>query len=298
MAGLCLELFSINRYCRDNHAIEQYLKREKRTRCMPELPDLEVLQDRLHVLCGDSITSVEILFPLTFRVLVKGGPEEVLSSQEVHQVYRRGKFLIFELDTVYLMFNMMITGRLQLVSGRKGNAVIVFTFASGRELQFIDFKKMGKIYITDALEKVPQYATLGVEPLSDQFTLQYFSDILKDSREIKIVLTDQKVIAGIGNAYSDEILFDARLNPKRKADSLGNEEISELYHSIHYVLERAIDRIQERLEDTSDEIRDFLWVHGKKGEPCPVCGSVIRKIEVAKRMTHVCPQCQNLPFPL
>lgn len=267
---------------------------------MPEIPDLEVLKERLQILIGDSVAFVEVTFPLTFRVLVKGTPEKILSSQRVEEIYRRGKFLIFKLERVYLVFNLMLTGRLQIASNlkRKPNTVVVITFTSDRELRFIDFKRMGKIYITDDLEKVPQYTKLGIDPLADQFTLEKFSELLCDSREIKIVITDQKLISGIGNAFSDEILFHARLNPRRKADSLTGEEIAVLYDSIQYVLKKAICEIEEKLEDTSEKVRDFLCVHGKKGQPCPVCGSVIREIEVAKRVTHVCPQCQNLKFPL
>jgi formamidopyrimidine-DNA glycosylase len=266
---------------------------------MPEIPDLEVLKERFQVLIDDSIASVRILFPLTFRVVVEGTPDELLSGQRVHHITRRGKFLIFSLDRLYLAFNMMLTGRLLLTTEEKTprNTVVVLEFASGKILKFIDFKKMGKIYITDNREKIPQYPELGVEPLSDQFTLELVSTLLKDSRAIKVVLTDQKVIAGIGNAYSDEILFHARLNPQREADSLTNEEISVLYDSILYILENAIHEIRSKLEDTSEEIRDFFLVHGKKGHCCSVCGSTIREIEVARRMTHVCPECQQVKVP-
>ncbi len=266
---------------------------------MPELPDLEVLKERLRTLVGDSITSVKVLFPLTFRVLVEGTPEKVLSHQSIQKIERRGKFLIFTCDTVYVVFNMMLTGRLHLTceEKHKPNTVVVILFSSGRKLQFTDFKKMGKIYVTDSLRKVHQYAELGVEPLSDEFTEEKFSTLLKDPREIKIVLTDQKVIAGIGNAYVDEILFHARMNPRRKADSLKNEEVTLLHHAVITVLERSIHEISAQLQDTSEEIRDFFSVHGKKGQPCPVCGSVIREIEVSKRITHVCPECQQVRLP-
>ena len=265
---------------------------------MPELPDLEVLKERLYTLVGDTITSVDVQFPLTFRIMVVGHPEEVLSTRKVQNITRRGKFLIFELDMYFLVFNLMLTGRLQLTDQLKNprNTRVVIAFDSGRYLQFIDFKKMGKIYVTDDLEKIPQYPELGIEPLSDQFSREWFSHLLNDQREIKIVMTDQKKIAGIGNAYSDEILFHARINPRRRADSLTNEEIHILYDSIHYILENALIKI--RGADTYEEVRDFLLVHGKKGQPCPICQSVIREIEVSKRVTHVCPQCQNMGFPL
>lgn len=265
---------------------------------MPELPDLEVLKERLYTIVGDTITSVDVQFPLTFRIMVEGHPEEVLSTRKVQNITRRGKFLIFELDMYFLVFNLMLTGRLQLTDQLKNprNTRVVIAFDSGRYLQFIDFKKMGKIYVTDDLEKIPQYPELGIEPLSDQFSREWFSHLLNDQREIKIVMTDQKKIAGIGNAYSDEILFHARINPRRRAESLTNEEIHILYDSIHYILENALIKIREA--DTYEEVRDFLLVHGKKGQPCPICQSVIREIEVSKRVTHVCPQCQNMGFPL
>lgn len=265
---------------------------------MPELPDLEVLKERVQVLVGDSIVEVEVRFPLVFRVCVEGTPD-LLKGRTIQEVTRRGKFLIFGLDGLYLVFNMMVAGRLYLVDHevKKSNTRVVLQCASGRKLMFIDFKKMGKIYVTDDLGKIPQYKELGVEPLSDEFTREKFSELLKDQREIKIVLTDQKIIAGIGNAYSDEILFHAHVNPWRKADSLTSEEVAILYDSIQFVLRNALNEIGKRLEDTSEEIRDFFFVHGKKGQSCPVCGSVIREIEIEKRVTHVCPQCQHLEFP-
>jgi formamidopyrimidine-DNA glycosylase len=274
------------------------LRRSRRIECMPELPDLEVLKERLHTLVGDSITSVDIQFPLTFRIMVEGHPEDVLSTKKVQHITRRGKFLIFELDIYFLAFNLMLTGRLQLTDQLKNprNTRVVITFDSGRYLKFIDFKKMGKIYVTDDLEKIPQYSELGIEPFSEQFSREQVSRLLNDQREIKIVLTDQKKIAGIGNAYSDEILFHARINPRRRADSLTNEDISILYDSIHYILKNAL--LEIRKADTYEEVRDFFLIHGKKGQSCPVCQSVIREIEVSKRVTHVCPQCQHMEFPL
>lgn len=265
---------------------------------MPELPDLEVLKERFQVLVGDSIVSVEVLFPVTFRVMVKGTPD-ILVTQRVHNIARRGKFLVFTLDTLYLVFKLMLTGRLQLGEHVKKtrHTVAIIRFASGVNVRFVDFKKMGKIYITDDLDKVPQYPLVGIEPLSDQFTVKRFSNLLSDPRVIKVVLTDQEIIAGIGNVYADEILFHAGLNPCKKANSLTDTEVSILYDSIQYVLENALTEVRARLTDTSEKVRDFLCIHGKKGQPCPVCGSIIREIIIAQKITHVCPQCQKVKVP-
>jgi formamidopyrimidine-DNA glycosylase len=265
---------------------------------MPELPDLEVLQEQLQSLRGDSIETVAVHFPVTCRLLIEGTPEQVLSNQNVHHIWRRGKFLVFTLDGLYMVFNLMLTGRLQVTSQPKKtrNTVVILTFASGNTLRFDDFKKMGKVYITDNLEKIPQYPELGIEPLSEEFTLERFSHLFNDAREVKVVLTDQRLIAGIGNAYSDEILFHAKINPGKKANSLTDKEISDLHGSVRFVLEHAVHEIKKSANQ-SKETRDFLYVHGKKGEKCPVCGSVIREIDVAGRVTHVCPRCQHVKFP-
>ena len=265
---------------------------------MPELPDLEVLQEQLQPLCGDSIETVAIHFPVTCRLLIEGTPEQVLSNQNVHHIWRRGKFIVFMFDGLYMVFNLMLTGRLQVISQPKKtrNTVVVLTFASGRILRFDDFKKMGKVYITDDLEKIPQYPELGIEPLSEEFTLERFSHLLGDTREVKLVLTDQRLIAGIGNAYSDEILFHAKINPGKRADSLTDKEVSDLHGSVQSVLEHAVHVIKKSANQ-SKEPRDFLCVHGKKGEKCPVCRSVIREIDVAGRATYVCPHCQHVKFP-
>jgi formamidopyrimidine-DNA glycosylase len=266
---------------------------------MPELPELEVLKKRFSILVGDTITSLQVFFPVIFRMLVRGTPETVLSTQKVHRIWRRGKFLLFKLDDVYAAFNLWHTGRLRLTTeSRKPFAcLVIFHFKSGNFLQFIDFKKKGKIYITDSLQDIPHYPELGTEPLSDQFTVELLSTLLRDSRPIKLVITDQKNIAGIGNAYSDEILFRARINPKKKAHSLTRKEILVLHDSIQYILKNGINEVENQLADTNKEIRAFFSVHGKKGQPCPVCGSKIREIEIARRITHVCPQCQKVALP-
>lgn len=265
---------------------------------MPEIPELVVLKERLSTLLNDTITSVDVLFPVTFRVTVPGTPD-ILVNQRVHAIARRGKFLVFTLDTLYLVFKLMVTGKLQVAPNVKKtrHTVAIFRFASGIAVRFYDFKKMGKIFITDNLDTIPEYALLGIDPLSDQFTETRFSALLSDERPIKIVLTDQHLIAGIGNVYADEILFHAGLNPKRAAASLTDEEIAVFHGSIRYILKNAITQVRTHVTDTSEKVRDFLLIHGKKGQPCPVCKSTIRKIAIAQRDTYVCPQCQKVKLP-
>ena len=269
---------------------------------MPELPDLEVLVSRLQVFTGDSIESVDIGFPLTFRMMVRGSPQEILSGKKIERVTRRGKFLVFRITGMNMVMNLMLTGR--LIAGKSPakpprNTVVTFLFDSGNILYFADYKKMGKIYVTEKLEDIPQFTDLGIEPISEDFTHGYLAGICMDERPIKLVLTDQRLIAGIGNSYSDEILFDARINPRKSASSLTENETARLYTSIHHVLLNAVDEIQKRVGLTEDtkEIRQFFSVHGKKGSACPFCGSIIREISIYGRSTHVCPRCQDVAFP-
>lgn len=269
---------------------------------MPELPDLEVLVTRLQVLIGDSIVSVDIGFPLTFRMMVKGSPQEILPGKKIERVTRRGKFLVFRITGMNLVMNLMLTGRLMIGKSPAKpprNMVVTFLFDSGNVLYFADYKKMGKIYVTKILEDIPQFTDLGMEPISEDFTIRYFTEICMDERPIKLVLTDQKLIAGVGNSYSDEILFDAKINPRKSASSLTENEMARLYNSIHHVLLNAVDEIQKHVGMAGDtkEIRQFFNVHGKKGSTCPFCGSVIREISISGRSTHVCPRCQDVTFP-
>jgi formamidopyrimidine-DNA glycosylase len=270
---------------------------------MPELPDLEVLKKKLQNFIGDSIISIDIRFPLTFRMMIEGTPQEILSGNTIEKISRRGKLLLFQFSgEVIMAINLMLTGRI-IINTSTGhhprNTVVRFSFFSGTVVYVADFKKMGKIYVTRSLEDIPQFTELGVEPLSPDFTPHYLTSICADERFIKLVLTDQRLIAGIGNSYSDEILFHAHINPRKKAISLTKNEIEVLYDSVIEVLENGISEIETRSdgEKRGKEIRDFFNVHGKKGKPCPVCGSTIREIAVSSRVTHVCPRCQGVTFP-
>jgi formamidopyrimidine-DNA glycosylase len=269
---------------------------------MPELPDLEVLTHRLQILIGDSIESVDIRFPLTFRMMVEGTPQEILPGKKIEMISRRGKFLMFHMTGMDMVMNLMLTGRLTIgKSPAKSprNTVVTILFSSGDILHFADYKKMGKVYVTNSLENIPQFRDLGIEPFSEAFTPQYLAGVCTDERPIKLVLTDQKLIAGIGNGYSDEILFDAKINPRKSATSLTENEIARVYDSVIHVLHNAVDEIQKRagIEEDAKEIRQFFRVHGKKGQPCPLCGSTIREISISGRSTHACPRCQNATFP-
>ncbi|MDZ7261771.1 MAG: hypothetical protein ONB05_06675, partial [candidate division KSB1 bacterium] len=140
-----------------------------------------------------------------------------------------------------------------------------------------------------------QFLELGPEPLSDEFTYPIFLQRLKKHRGmVKNVLVTQNFLAGIGNAYADEILFAAHILPFRKVTELSPSELERLYQSLRFVLEQAIEHLSTRVVcNIEDEIRDFLKVHGKGGEPCPVCGHPISEITANRKITHFCRHCQH-----
>jgi formamidopyrimidine-DNA glycosylase len=270
---------------------------------MPELPELEVVREVLQRRAvGQKITRVEVLppgGPIVVRDLTHSGFESALTGAVIASVIRRGKFLIFTFETdastLYLAINPKLTGRLQLADPadkRGGKPHVVFTLADGRQLRYRDQKQMGQLYLTRDLESVPDYAGLGPEPL--EISLDEFRERLKPFRgEIKGVLTRGGFVAGIGNAYADEILWAARLHPYRKRTQLTAEEVERLYSSMRSTLSEAVEKVRTEMGENIDlKPRDFMAVHMKTGEPCPRCGTAVSLIGANQRITNFCRTCQ------
>jgi formamidopyrimidine-DNA glycosylase len=266
---------------------------------MPELPDLEIVKERLEVvLPGQRIEGVEVLLPLVVRNLVSGDFASALRDAEFEDVCRRGKFLILDLvGGDKLVVNPMLAGRFRYCGPderRLAKTVLIFGLSSGMELRYVDAKSMGKVYLTPDEDLVPRFAEQGPEALDPQLDLEGFRERLRPRRgEVKGLLLNQAVVAGIGNAYADEILFEAGLYPFRKRPSLSPEEIERLYDSMRSVLSEAIATLRERVgEEIHVEVRDFLRIHGKGGSPCPRCGTAISEIKARGRVTNFCRSCQ------
>jgi formamidopyrimidine-DNA glycosylase len=266
---------------------------------MPELPDLEVIREYLErALRGQRVQAVEVLRPLVVRSL---SPEHSISALEgdtVREVSRRGKFLILELASgLKVIINPMLAGKLQYCppeTRRPARTILILGLSDGNELRYVDPKSMGKVYLSADEDLVPGISALGPEALDPALTPDVFLEIMCSRRgEVKGLLTNQAVIAGIGNAYADEILFAARLYPFRKRPTLSDEEIERLYYSMRTVLSEAMDALRQRTgDDIYVKIRDFLQVHGKGGSPCPRCGSPISEITARGRLTNFCRACQ------
>jgi formamidopyrimidine-DNA glycosylase len=264
---------------------------------MPELPDLEIIREVLAPrLAGQRVLDVEVVRPLVVRDLTGQGFAQTLTGQTFAGVQRRGKVLLFPLESgLALAINCKLAGRLQHAlptERRLPKTHVVLRLSGERELRYSDRRTMGQIYLTASLDDIPGWAEMGPEPFD--LTLEEFKQRLRPHRgEIKGVLTRGRAVAGIGNAYADEICFAARLHPYRKRSSLTDEEIARLYDAMQSVVRQAIDTLRERVgTEIHREVRDFLAVHGRGGEPCPVCGGTISEVKARGRLTNFCRTCQ------
>jgi formamidopyrimidine-DNA glycosylase len=266
---------------------------------MPELPDLEIIREYLAPRLVDvPITSAEVRRPLVVRNLLGGEAAGHLVGRRFTAVIRRGKFLLLPLDAAAtLVIHPMLAGRLRYgepLSRHRVRDALVLGLADGHELRYHDAKDMGKLYLTADLAQVPTFATLGPEATDPDLTLEVFRQRLRRHRgEIKGVLANQTFVAGIGNAYADEICWRAGLYPFRRRPDLTDDEVARLYSAMRVVLTEAIDTLRVQVGEAIDvKVRDFLAVHGKAGQPCPRCGSTVSKVTRARKTTNFCRSCQ------
>jgi formamidopyrimidine-DNA glycosylase len=175
-----------------------------------------------------------------------------------------------------------------------------FTDGSGFDLTEAGTKKRLAVYLVTDPAEVPGVAALGPDPMADTFTVQALAEMLAGRRtQIKGVLRDQKIIAGIGNAYSDEVLHAAKMSPFRLASSLSDDEVAGLHAAITATLREAVERSAGLAAgDLKAEKKSGLRVHGRAGEPCPVCGDTVREVSFADSALQYCPTCQTGGKPL
>ena len=266
---------------------------------MPEAPDLEVIGEFLnHRVQGQSIESATVLRPTVLRSLVGELCSDVL-GRSFDRFHRRGKYLLADLSgDRCLAINPMLSGALQYCDPEERmqkHTCVVFALAGGRELRYLDDRQMGKVYYVkpDQLSQIHRLLDQGPDVL-DGISLEEFQGRLKRFHgEIKGILTRGSFIAGIGNAYADEILFKAGLSPFRKCRGLSAEEVARLHGECREVVDEAIGVLRERMGDAIHvKIRDFLKVHRKGGQPCPHCGGTISELTANRRITSYCRRCQ------
>jgi formamidopyrimidine-DNA glycosylase len=277
---------------------------------MPELPEVEALREFLtENLVGHEIVRV---LPVAISVLkTYDPPVSAVEGHEVTAVHRYGKFLGLETDEgPHFVTHLARAGWLQwkdrLPDGppRPGKGPLALRVAletgAGFDLTEAGTQKRLAVYVVRDPQEVPGVARLGPDPLADDFDEARLASLLTgERRQIKGALRDQSLIAGVGNAYSDEILHAARMSPFKLAASLTPEEIRRLHEALRATLTQAVERSRGvaagRLKS---EKKSGLRVHGRTGEPCPVCGDTIREVSFSDSSLQYCPTCQTGGKPL
>lgn len=274
---------------------------------MPELPEVETIKNELinAKLVGKKIKNVDVF---NFSTIAKYDPVKFINKLEgcsILSINRKGKFIHFELNEEHLFIHLRMTGKF-LISSKAINPGkherVRITFEDGTRLCYHDTRKFGRWYLVKEENMIT--SSIGIEPLSSEFTLFYFKQLLKGKKtRLKPFLLDQKKIAGLGNIYVDEALWEAKLHPETTINHLTLKQITALHQAIIKVLQKGIEHRGTSLGtgktnyyDTSGERggnQYHLNVFRRQGKDCSVCGNKIERIVVAQRGTHICSHCQK-----
>ena len=268
---------------------------------MPELPEVETIKNELlPYVAGKKITGVDLFWE---KMLRQPSPDEFqtrIKGQKINGISRRGKYLVFELESGdWLLIHLRMSGALLAGRGLSPRFTrAVFHLDDGSDIYFCDPRKFGRIQLVR--DKNSVLGKLGVEPLEKAFTAEVLGKLLgKRKAPLKAVLLEQGLIAGIGNMYADEALFDAAINPLRAAESLSAAEIKRLHRAIRAVLKAAIESKGASISNyyrpggEKGSAHNHFRVAHRKGENCPVCGTALERIPVRQRGSCFCPKCQK-----
>jgi len=276
---------------------------------MPELPEVETIRRTLEPsIVGKTIEKIEVFNPV---VLENVSAQEFISIEGavVNAVRRRGKYLIIELEkngeTKQMVAHMRMTGKLLFAATEQPPAKhrhLRFVFDDGSELNFEDTRRFGRFWLVgaDELDTVSGLNTLGPEPISDDFSCEYWEKaITKRGRTlVKAALLDQHLVAGLGNIYADEVLFAAGVYGGRKVSSLTHEENEKLCSAMRDILNLGIEKCGTSFSDYVDsnnekgDMISYLQVYLQEGKKCSRCGGTIKRTKLVGRSSYYCPDCQ------
>ncbi|HYI57571.1 MAG TPA: DNA-formamidopyrimidine glycosylase family protein [Microlunatus sp.] len=272
---------------------------------MPEMPEVESLRVFLtDKLVGRTITRIDVV---AFSALkTYDPPPSAIYGLEIDGVARHGKFLDVSAQGLHLVFHLARAGWLRwkeeqpTAAPKAGRGPLSMRLhlddGSGFDLTEAGTQRKLAVYVVNDPAEIPHVSTLGPDPLAGDFDEAALAALLRKAgrAQLKGVLKDQRVIAGIGNAYSDEILHVAKMSPFKPASSLSPAELTTLYQAIQYELIGAIQRAEGlAAKDLKGEKKSGLRVHGRTGEKCPVCGDTIAEVSFADSSLQYCPTCQT-----
>lgn len=277
---------------------------------MPELPEVQTVVNDLIAagVPGTGIADVRVYWPKTIADQNPSAFSRQLRKRTINAISRRGKYIIFHLrPELYLLFHLRMTGRFVLAragSHRTRHDHLIIRLDDGRQLRFHDTRKFGRAFLAPDHQTITGH--LGPEPLSPGFTAKKLAARLTArKRQLKPLLLDQTFIAGLGNIYVDEALWEARLHPLSGSNALNLEQATKLHRAIRKVLKQGLKNAGTTLgngqanfyslERRTGRNRSFLNVFRRTGQPCPSCASPIERLVVGQRSTHICSRCQQLP---
>ena len=274
---------------------------------MPELPEVQTIVNDLKAagLEGQSFEAARVFWSRTIAEPSAKAFCRRIKDRKITAIRRRGKFIVFELQNdSHLLMHLRMSGRLHLVAPdqpRQKHEHVLLSLSGGQQLRFHDTRKFGRLYLTPEADHI--LGRLGPEPLAKEFTHKRLAERLKPrKRLLKPLLLDQAFIAGLGNIYVDEALWEAKIHPCRMAAALSQTEIENLHRAIPRVLKRGLKNLGTSLGTGKTNFysvaqhqgrnSDQLNVFRRTGRPCPRCRTIIERIIVGQRSTHICPKCQ------
>lgn len=275
---------------------------------MPELPEVEhVVRGLRRAVLGQRIVAVDVNLPRLLSGVSAATFKRKLRGARIHAINRRGKYILFELDSLdVLLVHLRMTGKFLCVGSEQALPPyphVVFYLADDRRLVFCDMRQFGRMGLLTAkkLLTLPQIEALAPEPFTDDFSFEYFRQTLsKSRRSLKQLLLDQTRILGLGNIYASEALFLARVSPVKLAHTLSKARAAKLHQAIRDILQEAIDAGSTLRIDLTDgegtyfgTTERFWRVYERAGEPCVNCAAKIKRVVQGGRSTYYCPRCQR-----
>ncbi len=272
---------------------------------MPELPEVETVKEVLKTkILNNKIKNIRVIYPGIIQMDCDSFINQLI-GKTLLDIKRRGKYLIFVFDGIYLVSHLRMEGKYFIKNSQdivSKHEHIIFEFESNESLRYHDTRKFGTmelkqeldLYTTNPLNK------LGLEPFSEELTSDYlYNSLIRLRKTIKEALLDQTIITGLGNIYVDEVLFLSKIDPERKANNVSKVECQEIIINSQKVLDKAIKAGGTTIRSYTSSLgvtglfQTKLLVHTKQGEPCCVCQSIILKKRVGGRGTYFCPKCQK-----
>ena len=271
---------------------------------MPELPEVQtIVSDLKKAIVGKKIVSFESSFTKALKSGTLTDFKKNIIGEKIIGVERIGKNIVINLNSgMTILVHLKMTGQLVSSESPEKTKHLHHCFILNKgSLCFYDIRKFGTLSLIETSQLKDKFSKLGTDPLSKEFSLEKLKGLLKKApnKPVKALLMEQGLISGIGNIYASEILFDAKIDPRKKSSSLKNKEVEKLLESIKKILKKAILMRGTSVSDYRDasgkkgSFQDVLKVYKKDGQKCPTCDTIIEKSIIGQRSTFFCPKCQK-----